>query len=76
MKSTNNFVTIILLNWNGWEDTLSCLNSLYKLKNLNFDIFVVDNGSTDNSVAKIRMTYPEVEIFEMNQNLGFAKGNN
>ena len=43
---------IIVLNWNGADDTLACLQSLVKA-NGNFSICVVDNGSTDDSVLRI-----------------------
>jgi len=47
-------VSIIILNWNGWKDTLECLESLYQIKYKNYDVIVVDNGSTDNSVEMIK----------------------
>jgi len=47
-------VAIIVLNWNGWRDTIECLESLQRLTYPNYQIIVVDNGSTDDSVEKIR----------------------
>ena len=47
-------VSIIILNWNGWKDTIECLESLYQIEYLNYNIIVVDNASTDNSVDKIK----------------------
>ena len=47
-------ITIVVLNWNGAEDTLRCLESLGKLKGERPNILVVDNGSEDDSVARIR----------------------
>ncbi|MEN3052324.1 MAG: glycosyltransferase family 2 protein [Candidatus Methanosuratincola petrocarbonis] len=46
-------VCIIILNWNGWEDTIECLESLYRITYPNYDIIIVDNNSKDNSVEKI-----------------------
>jgi GT2 family glycosyltransferase len=46
-------VAIIILNWNGWQDTLECLESLLKIKTGNFNITVVDNNSQDGSVEII-----------------------
>ncbi len=46
-------VSVIILNWNGWQDTLECLESLQQLTYPNYQIIVVDNGSTDDSVEKI-----------------------
>jgi GT2 family glycosyltransferase len=42
----------------------------------NWKVLVLDNGSTDSSVQRIREKHPEVEIMELGENLGFAKGNN
>lgn len=47
-------VAIIILNWNGWEDTIECLESVYQITYPNYDVVVVDNGSKDESVQKIR----------------------
>lgn len=46
-------LTIILLNWNGWKDTVKCLESIYKIDYPYFNTIVVDNNSKDNSVEKI-----------------------
>ena len=69
-------VYIILLNWNGKKDTLECLKSFEKIKYNNYEIIVVDNGSEDDSVLKIRKYYPKINIIENKKNLGFAGGNN
>ena len=55
-------VAIILLNWHGWRDTLACLASLEKLDYPNYQIVVVDNGSTDDSVERIREAYSEAHL--------------
>lgn len=47
-------VAIIILNWNGWRDTVECLESLYRITYPNYDVIVVDNGSKDDSVQKIK----------------------
>lgn len=47
-------VSIIILNWNGWKDTIECLESLHQITYPNYDIIIVDNGSKDDSVQKIR----------------------
>jgi len=47
-------VAIIVLNWNGWRDTIECLESLQQITYPNYEVIVVDNGSTDNSVGKIK----------------------
>lgn len=47
-------VAIIVLNWNGWRDTIECLESLQRLTYPNYQIIIVDNGSTDGSVEQIK----------------------
>lgn len=69
-------VAIIILNWNGKEDTIECLESLKHITYLNYEILLVDNGSTDGSVECLRERYPEMVIIENEKNLGFAEGNN
>jgi len=49
-----NRVAIILLNWNGWRDTVECLDSLLLLKYPNYRIVICDNGSSDDSLHQIR----------------------
>jgi len=46
-------VAIIILNWNGWKDTIECLESLYKINYLNYDVILIDNDSKDESIEKI-----------------------
>jgi len=53
-SSKNPRVSIIILNWNGWEDTVECLESLYQITYKNYDLILVDNGSEDNSVDRIK----------------------
>lgn len=69
-------VSIIILNWNGWKDTLECLHSVQQINYPNFRVLVVDNGSTDDSVAQIRQAFPAVALLETGENLGYAGGNN
>ena len=69
-------VYVLILNWNGWKDTLECLGALSKAAYTNFRIIVIDNGSTDDSVARIQSAGVALEILETGQNLGFAGGNN
>lgn len=71
---------IIILNWNGADDTLACLESLVKAKG-NFRVYVVDNGSSDDSLQRIDSWIREnsgidVCIVPLDDNYGFARGNN
>lgn len=47
-------ITIVIVNWNGWRDTVECLESLMRLDGAGFRVIVVDNGSSDGSVEAIR----------------------
>ena len=47
-------VSIIILNWNGWRDTIECLESVYRITYPNYDIIIADNGSEDDSIKKIK----------------------
>lgn len=47
-------VAIIILNWNGWLDTLECLESVYQITYPNYNVILVDNGSEDGSIEKIK----------------------
>jgi len=47
-------VSIIILNWNGWKDTIECLESVYQNAYANYEVLVVDNGSKDNSIEMIK----------------------
>ncbi len=69
-------VAIVILNWNGCNDTLECLRSVSANEYANFETVVVDNGSTDNSVEVIKAKFPEVCVVETGENLGYAGGNN
>ena len=71
---------IIVLNWNGADDTLACLNSLMKADG-DFRIYVVDNGSSDDSVSRIETWIGEhkkldARLIALDRNYGFARGNN
>jgi len=69
-------VCIIVLNWNGWRDTLACVASLQRQEYPDCNVLLVDNGSTDGSVGEIRKRLPELEILETGSNLGFGGGCN
>lgn len=69
-------VVVIVLNWNNAPETLGCLESVLRLDYLNCRVLVVDNGSNDDSVPRIRSQFPEVELLPNETNLGYAEGNN
>ncbi|HZK61333.1 MAG TPA: glycosyltransferase family 2 protein [Anaerovoracaceae bacterium] len=47
-------VVIIILNWNGWKDTIECLESVLAIDYTNYEVLVVDNGSKDGSIQFIK----------------------
>jgi len=69
-------VVVVVLNWNGRQDTLDCLASLRALEGPAPTILIVDNGSTDGSEAAIRAAHPDLPFLQTGSNLGFAGGNN
>jgi len=70
-------LVVVVLNWNGADDTIACLRSLEAaLREFDFRLLVVDNGSRDGSVGRIRMEFPDTDILELPSNLGYAGGNN
>ena len=76
MSQTNPSVFVIVLNWNGKQDTLECLESLRDPGISGVRTVVVDNGSRDGSVEAIRARFPDATLLEMGRNLRFAGGNN
>ena len=76
MSKTLPSVAIIILNWNGRDDTIECLKSVEKIDYPNFKTILADNGSSDGSVEAIRREFPTITVIENGANLGFAEGNN
>ena len=71
-------VAVIILNWNNYEDTSQCLESVLKSDTHGFwlEVIVVDNGSTDGSCDRLEVDYPSVTFIRSGENYGFARGNN
>jgi GT2 family glycosyltransferase len=69
-------VAVIILNWNGKDETIECLESLGNMTYQNYKILIVDNASSDGSVEVLRQRYPAMELIVSGRNLGFAGGNN
>lgn len=70
-------LTIIIVNWNTRELLRRCLESVFgTVHGLLFEVWVIDNGSTDGSGEMVRAEFPQVRLIENIDNLGFAKANN
>lgn len=75
MENKKNFF-ILIVNWNGYDDTVECLNSLNNLSAEEFQTIVVDNGSSVDSYLLLKKNFPNIKIFRSETNLGFSGGNN
>lgn len=69
-------VAVIVISWNRKKDIVELLESLGGISYKNFEVIIVDNGSSDGTVDLLREKYPAVQIIETHENLGFAKANN
>jgi GT2 family glycosyltransferase len=70
-------ISIIIVNWNTKDLLLGCLQSVYQtLKDISFEIIVVDNASRDGSVSMLRKEFPDVHVIENEENRGFGAANN
>ncbi|MEX0882236.1 MAG: glycosyltransferase family 2 protein, partial [Cyclobacteriaceae bacterium] len=69
-------VAIVILNWNGWDYTRACLESLLNSGFPPSQVILVDNHSEDGSFEKIKLFFPGILLIRNASNLGFAGGNN
>ena len=69
--------SIIIVNFNTKEILRKCLSSIFELtKEIEFEVIVVDNASSDSSVEMIEKFFPKVKIIANRKNLGFGSANN
>ena len=73
-RDSNAKVAVIIVNWNGSKDTLELLDQLDAVEGPELEYVVVDNGSTDDSGAAMRVARPELNLVEAGGNPGFAGG--
>jgi len=69
-------IAIIMLNWNGFNDSVDCLNSIRNVSYQNYKIVLVDNGSANEEGSRLKEAFPEVHLISNLINRGFAGGNN
>ena len=76
MSDIKSSVSIVIPHWNNVDVLSECLESISATDFENFETIVVDNASTDNSVASVRSNYPNVKLIENDKNYGYAGGCN
>jgi GT2 family glycosyltransferase len=70
-------VSIIILNWNGLEDTIECLESLKKMTYPNYEVIVVDNGSKGDDALVLQEEFGDyIHLIQNDKNCGYTGGNN
>lgn len=75
-RPTRGTVAVVILTWNGRDDTLACLESLCPALGAEDRVYVVDNGSEDGTEDAVRSAFPQLHFVQNGANLGFAAGNN
>jgi GT2 family glycosyltransferase len=70
-------ISIIVVSYNTKHLLLECLSSIFAtIKEISFEVWVVDNSSTDGTLETVRERYPELKAIANSKNLGFAAANN
>jgi GT2 family glycosyltransferase len=79
MSKKHSLVSVVIVNYNGFEYLRKCLNSLFSSEYPFYEVIIVDNGSIDESLSKIRKEFEgqqnRIVILDLPNNLGFAAGN-
>lgn len=77
MTDSSPLLSILITNWNGEDVLRDCLQSVYeKTTGLPFEVIVVDDASTDQSVEMVRKEFPHARLIINSVNVGFVKANN
>ena len=69
-------ISIIIPHHQGFEILYNCIDSIYKSNYKNYQIIIVDNHTTDNSIKKVKEKFSEVEVLKLDKNIGYAGGCN
>ena len=75
-KKSKISVSIIIVNWNTKNETISAIKSIYRNCSISFEIIVVDNNSQDGSCSYFREKFPKIKLIKNSKNYGYAKANN
>ena len=76
MVSKNPLISIIILNYNSGDFLTNCVDSIKNSNFENFEIIIVDNGSTDESLENCKTKFNDLNFIENEKNLGYCEGNN
>lgn len=70
-------VSFIIVNYNSTAFTHACIKSIYKFtKDILFEVMVVDNASPDRSICELKNSFPDIQLYLLNENKGFGAANN
>lgn len=70
-------VSVVIVNWNTRDMLRNCLRSVYEqTQDISFEVILVDNASSDDSVSMVRAEFPQVLLIANERNRGFAAANN
>jgi len=68
-------VSIIIVNYNGGNDLIECIESIENTVTVNFEIILIDNNSNDNSHIKSKKLFPKIKLFKNQENIGLSARN-
>lgn len=74
--NTEPLVYIIILNYNGYTDTINCVENIKNINYKNYKIVIIDNASTDESITILKNKFRDCYIIQSDINNGYAGGNN
>lgn len=70
-------LSVVIVSWNVCDKLRSNLKAIYNnTQNINFEVFIIDNNSQDNTVEMVEEEFPQIKLIKNKENLGFAKANN
>jgi len=75
-ESNTHLVSVVILNYNGGELLLNCVESVLKSTHKKLEVIVVDNKSEDQSQKKCKEKFSQINLIENEKNLGYCEGNN
>src|SRR5688572_28657453 len=67
---------IVIVNWNTCDQLEACLHTVFASIDVTYRVVVVDNASSDDSVAMVREKFPQAHLMALDENTGYPRGNN